>query len=98
MPKDTERNRYYSIAVPKKSKLQKFAEAEHDDTNVAIGQLIVIYATKYVEMVSSGTMPMVPAQANKEGQSVQVSGVQVLATPLQHSISAEELDMYGEPD
>jgi len=97
MPKDAKRNRYYTIAVPRESRLQRHAEAEHDQTNVAIGQLIVMYATRYVEMLDSGVTPMVAAHVKSEPLQSQVAGVHALVAP-QNNVGDDELDLYGEPD
>jgi hypothetical protein len=57
MSKDTERNRYFTIAVPKESQLLQKVEAECEGTNIRPGQLIVLYATKYLRL-KNGNIPI----------------------------------------
>jgi len=96
MPKDVERNRYYTVSVPKQSRLQLQIEYDHKQTNVAESQLLALYASKYVAMLEAGTIPSAPVVPVKE-QVKSVNGVVVLPQS-DEGVNGNDLDSYGEPD
>lgn len=55
MVKNTENNNYHTVAVPKLSRLQRCIDKENEETNVAKGQLIAYYASKYLEILELTT-------------------------------------------
>ena len=94
MPKDMVRNRYFTIAVPKNNPLLQEAEAIHDDTNIPEGQVIVFYASEYVRLMRSGTLPSVVPVTKQSVE--QASGIQAITPGT--DVDERELELYGDPD
>ncbi len=100
MAKDTQRNRYLSVAVPRTSRLLQRIEEVSQETNLPDSQILVYFASEYVRLLDGNGSLLYrgePARA-EPAAATGTSFASAKTMPQASGASDEELESYGEPD
>jgi hypothetical protein len=91
--------RRFDVRVPlANTRLLKQLESDKEETGIVESRLIVLYATKYVEMVKGGLLPGLPSSGTLSTQNHR-NGHTELNGAAPSSLDGAALDtMFGDPD
>ncbi len=98
MAKDTDKNDYYGVIVPKGSALAQWLADMKRETNISEAQAIVFAAAHYVK-ATGGSLPVASLAQTVQSVAAPVAQPAGISISLNgHGATNNDLDEYGEPD
>ena len=98
MGKDSNKNRYLSVAVPKMSRLLQRIEEVRRETNLPDSQILAYFAAEYVRLTDSFGITQLAPTGSLATPDLGSSCIPISVAASGEGTEDDDLDAFGPPD